>query len=187
MSSITDALKAKHPEATGDTIAEVIRTMDASGGDFDPISAFLTPAFETNSVTFEYDATVPPTGVSEGRNRMGLFIPFSEEFNDDIGNEFILYGVKMYKDGTLVGELPDTSLKHAHADDSEIEQVTQLLPTENTDFAVLTLVRETDGFAAYGYYEISDGNHHIIEVPSTTVYYVKPFTHALAQLILSDD
>lgn len=32
MTSITDALKAKHPEATGDTIAEVIRTMDASGG-----------------------------------------------------------------------------------------------------------------------------------------------------------
>lgn len=32
MSSIVDALKTVHPEATGDTIAEVIKTMGASGG-----------------------------------------------------------------------------------------------------------------------------------------------------------
>lgn len=32
MSSIVDALKTVHPEATGDTIAEVIKTMEAGGG-----------------------------------------------------------------------------------------------------------------------------------------------------------
>lgn len=32
MTSITDALKLKHPEAKGDTIAEVIQTMTSSGG-----------------------------------------------------------------------------------------------------------------------------------------------------------
>lgn len=36
MINILDALKAKHPEATGDTIGEVIATMESGGGSADP-------------------------------------------------------------------------------------------------------------------------------------------------------
>ena len=54
MSSITDALKAKHPEATGDTIAEVIATMESGGGGS---GALLRPAMTTPAISVDVEAT----------------------------------------------------------------------------------------------------------------------------------
>lgn len=57
MTSITDALKLKHPEATGDTIAEVIQTMTSSGGGTGGGGVFTIEIDEdTNSATVT-DAT----------------------------------------------------------------------------------------------------------------------------------
>lgn len=55
MINILDALKAKHPEATGDTIGEIIATMESGGGGGLFVPAATVPAFSGDVSVSEYD------------------------------------------------------------------------------------------------------------------------------------
>lgn len=57
MSTIVDALKTVHPEATGDTIADVIKTISASGGGGDGANSLRV---------IEFKPPTPAMGISGG-------------------------------------------------------------------------------------------------------------------------